>query len=75
MAKIKVSTLNPLWVNTDIALAARPIFLQAVDANGNAIGDPSFQSVLDAFRALVANGLSSSFAAQAFIQLLTARSP
>jgi 3-oxoacyl-[acyl-carrier protein] reductase len=72
---IKVSTLNPLWVNTDIALGTRPIFLQPVDANGNAIGDQNFQLVLDAFRALVANGLPTSYAAQAYVQLLTATNP
>ncbi len=72
---IKVSTLNPLWIHTDIASGTRPIFLQPVDANGNAIGDPNFQSVLDAFRALVANGLPTWYAAQAYVQLLTATSP
>jgi NAD(P)-dependent dehydrogenase (short-subunit alcohol dehydrogenase family) len=72
---IKVSTLNPLWVNTDIASGTRPIFLQPVDANGNAIGDPNFQSLLDAFRALVASGLPTSYAAQAYVQLLTATNP
>lgn len=72
---IKVSTLNPLWVNTDIASGTRPIFLQPVDPNGNAIGDPNFQLLLDSFRALVASGLPTSFAAQAFVQLLTATNP
>ena len=72
---IKVSTLNPLWVNTDLASGTRPIFLQPVDANGNAINDPTFQSVLDAFRARVANGLPTSYAAQAYVQLLTATNP
>ena len=72
---IKVSTLNPLWVNTDIATGTRPIFLQPVDGNGNAIGDPNFQVVIDAFRALVANGLPASYAAQAYVQLLTANNP
>src|SRR5687767_347311 len=72
---IKVSTLNPLWVNTDIASGTRPIFLQPVDANGDAIGDPNFQLLLDAFRALVANGLPSSYAAQAYVQLLTLTNP
>ena len=72
---IKVSTLNPLWVNTQIATSTRPIFLQPVDANGNAIGDPNFQLVIDTFRALVANGLPASYAAQAYVQLLTATNP
>jgi NAD(P)-dependent dehydrogenase (short-subunit alcohol dehydrogenase family) len=72
---ISVSTLNPLWVNTDIASGTRPIFLQPVDANGDAVGDPNFQLVLDAFRALVANGLPASYAAQAYVQLLTATDP
>ena len=72
---IKVSTLNPLWMNTDIALGTRPIFLQPVDGSGNAIGDPNFQLLLDAFRALVANGLATSYAARAYVQLLTATNP
>jgi NAD(P)-dependent dehydrogenase (short-subunit alcohol dehydrogenase family) len=72
---IKVSTLNPLWVHTDIASGTRPIFLQPVDADGNAISDPNFQSVLEAFRTLVANGLPTAFAAQAYVQLLTATNP
>jgi NAD(P)-dependent dehydrogenase (short-subunit alcohol dehydrogenase family) len=72
---IQVSTVNPLWVNTHIATGTRPVFLQPVDANGDAIGDPNFQLVIDAFRALVANGLPSSFAAQAYVQLLTATDP
>ena len=72
---IKVSTLNPLWVSTDISSGTRPIFLQPVDANGNAVADPNFQGLLDAFRALVANGLPPSYAAQAYAQLLTANNP
>ena len=72
---IKVSTLNPLWVHTDIASGTRPIFLQPVDASGNAIGDPNFQSILDGFRALVTGGLPTSYAAQAYVQLLTATNP
>jgi hypothetical protein len=62
-------------VNTDIASGTRPIFLQPVDANGNAIGNPDFQLVLDASRALVANGMPTSYAAQAYVQLLTATNP
>ncbi len=62
-------------MNTDIASGTRPIFLQPVDPNGNAIGDPNFQLLLDAFRALVANGLPTSYAAQAYVQLLTAMNP
>ena len=72
---IKVSTVNPLWVNTDISSGTRPIFLQPVDDNGNSIGDPNFQKVIDAFRALVANGLPASYAAQAYVQMLTAANP
>lgn len=72
---IKVSTLNPLRVNTDIVSGARPIFLQPVDANGNAIGDPNFQFVIDTARALFANGMPTSYAAQAYVQLLTATDP
>jgi NAD(P)-dependent dehydrogenase (short-subunit alcohol dehydrogenase family) len=72
---IEVSTLNPLRVNTDIVSGARPIFLQPVDANGNAIGDPNFQFVIDTARSLFANGMPTSFAAQAYVQLLTATNP
>jgi NAD(P)-dependent dehydrogenase (short-subunit alcohol dehydrogenase family) len=72
---IKVSTLNPLRVNTDIVSGARPIFLQPVDANGNSIGDPNFQFVIDTARALFANGMPASYAAQAYVQLLTSTNP
>ena len=72
---IKVSTLNPLRVDTDIVSGARPIFLQPVDANGNAIDDPNFQLVIDTARALFANGMPTSYAAQAYVQLLTATDP
>jgi hypothetical protein len=64
-----------LWINTDISSGTRPIFLQPVDANGNSVGDPNFQLILNAFRALVGNGLPASYAAQAYVQLLTAISP
>ena len=72
---IKVSTLNPLRVNTDIVSGPRPIFLQPVDANGNAMGDSNFQLVIDTARALFANGMPTSYAAQAYVQLLTATDP
>jgi NAD(P)-dependent dehydrogenase (short-subunit alcohol dehydrogenase family) len=72
---IKVSTLNPLRVNTDIVSGARPIFLQPVDANGNAIDDSNFQFVIDTARALFASGMPASYAAQAFVQLLTSADP
>jgi len=72
---IKVSTVNPFGVNTDLPKGTRPIFLQPVDADGNAIGDADFQYVLDAFRALHANALPPSYAAQAYVQLLTSISP
>ena len=72
---IKVSTLNPMWIKTDIVLGTRPIFLQPVDANGNAVGDPNFQALLESLRALVANGLPTSYAAQAYMQLLTVAIP
>jgi NAD(P)-dependent dehydrogenase (short-subunit alcohol dehydrogenase family) len=72
---IKVSTLNPLRVNTDIVSGTRPIFLQPVDANGNAVNDPNFQLVIDTARALFASGMPTSYAAQAYGQLLTATDP
>jgi len=72
---IKVSTLNPLWVASDLATGTRPIYLQPVDSDGNAIGDSNFQLLLDSFRTYVANGLPTSFAAQAYAQLLTKTNP
>lgn len=72
---IRVSTLNALWMKTDIASGTRPVFLQPVDGNGDAVGDPGFQALLDAFRALVANGLPTSYAAQAYVQLCTDMAP
>ena len=72
---IKVSTLNPLWVNTDLMKGNRAIYLQPADANGNAINDPIFQSVIDLGRQYLANGLPASFAAKAWEQLLTSENP
>ena len=72
---IKVSTINPLYVKTDLVLGTRPIFLQPVDGNGNAINDPYFQQYLNYQHSSTDNGLPASFAAQAFAQLLTASEP
>ena len=40
-----------------------------------AVGDSNFQTVINAFRALVANGLPPAFAALAYVQLLTSTNP
>ena len=72
---VKVSTVNPFGVNSDLPKGTRPIFLQPVDNNGNAINDADFQNLLDAFRALHANALPTSYAAQAYVQLLTSLNP
>lgn len=72
---IRISTVNPPPVDTDLALGARPIFLQPVDGDGNAPYDPPFQAFLTAVRASIANGLPASFAAQAFLQLLMSADP
>ncbi|WP_298829776.1 SDR family NAD(P)-dependent oxidoreductase [uncultured Piscinibacter sp.] len=72
---IRVSTVNPQPVSTDLALGTRPIFLQPVDANGDAPYDPNFQAFLGAVRAMTANGVPASFAAQAFLQLLMSTDP
>jgi NAD(P)-dependent dehydrogenase (short-subunit alcohol dehydrogenase family) len=72
---IRISTVNPLAVNTDLASGTRPVFLQPVDANGNAPYDPNFQAFLGAVRASTANGLPAAFAAQAFVQLLMSANP
>lgn len=72
---IRVSTVNPQPVSTDLALGTRPIFLQPVDANGDALYDPNFQAFIEAVRAMTANGVPASFAAQAFVQLLMSANP
>lgn len=72
---IRVSTLNPHSISTDLATGTRPIFLQPVDAGGNAIGDPNFQALLTQIRLWTANGIPAAFAAQAFVQLLGAADP
>jgi NAD(P)-dependent dehydrogenase (short-subunit alcohol dehydrogenase family) len=72
---IKVSTVNPLSVNTDLASGRRPIFLQPVDAAGNALNDANFQAFIDGVRAATAGGLAPGFAAQAYLQLLTSANP
>jgi NAD(P)-dependent dehydrogenase (short-subunit alcohol dehydrogenase family) len=72
---VGVSTVNPYFVNTDLATGLNPIYTQPVDGSGNAIGDPNFQLFLDQSRLSLANGLPPAFAAEAFLQLLTSQNP
>ena len=47
---VLVSTLNPMATNTGLPTGRNPIFLQPVDAEGNAVGDPLFQAFLKLVR-------------------------
>lgn len=71
---VRISTVNPLAVSTDLASGARPIFLSPVDGSGNS-ADPNFQAFLDLIRAGTAGGLPASFAAEAVYQVLAAADP
>lgn len=46
----QVSTLNPVVINTGLALGTNPIVTEPVDADGNSPFNPVLQSVIDGFR-------------------------
>jgi len=74
-SSIRVSTVNPYFVNTALADGANPIYTQPVDGNFNFIDDPEANAGLAALRAAQANGLSPEFVAQAFVQLAQMENP
>ncbi len=72
---IKVSTVNPYFVNTGLADGLNPIFTQPVNAQGLSDSDPVFSEALIGIRALLANALPASLVADAFVQLLEMADP
>lgn len=64
---VKVSTLNPVAINTDLAKGDRPIFLNPIDAN--------FELFLQFIRDLLANGVPASLPAEAVYQLCASDDP
>ena len=79
---LKVSTLNPNGVNTDIMKGNRPIYLEPTDANGHT-GDPMHDGFLDGMRGAL-NGnpawgqpgaLPAAMAGEAYGQLLRQNNP
>lgn len=71
----QVSTLNPVVINTGLALGTNPIVTEPVDADGNSPFNPVLQSVIDGFRLALASGVPAEFAAEAYTQILARRTP
>lgn len=74
-SRVLVSSVNPFVTNTTITDGLRPIFMQPVDAAGNAVNDPQFQAFLDFARAEVKAAQSPDLTASAYTQLLTMHKP
>lgn len=72
---INISTINPMAIRTGLAAGTNPIFLQPVDGNGDAIGDPVFQEFLDGVRAFIDAGIPVDVAGEAVGQLLQSPNP
>jgi len=73
-SNIKVSTVNPFLINTELAEGLNPVYTEPVDANGDS-SNPVFQAGLTATRTSLQNGLPASDVADTYLQLLTVNEP
>ena len=74
-SSIRVSTLNPYFVNTALVQHPHPIYTQPVNASGLSDTDPTFNQVATLLRQLVADGLPAAMVGDAYAQLLRAAAP
>lgn len=74
-SSIRVSTVNPYFVNTAGFTHPNPIYTQPVNSEGLSDGDANFNAVTTELRALMANGLPPSMVGEACVQLLRALDP
>lgn len=73
-SNIQVTTVNPLFVATDLGGPDRMIYTQQTGADGFT-GDPFYDQVLMITRQLIAGGLPASFAGNTYAQLLRMNQP
>ena len=74
-SNIKVSTVNPYFINTGLIDGLNPVFTEPVDGNGNSPFNPVLQQVLDGTRFGIQNGLPASLVADAYMQLVESEDP
>ena len=74
-SSLRVSTVNPYIVKTELITHPNPIYTQPVNNSGLSDTDPAFNSAISFLRQLVANGLPPSMAGETFAQLLMMADP
>lgn len=72
---IRVSTVNPYTMNTQLLEHPRPIYTQPVNSSGLSDTDAVFNGVITLFRQALANGLPPSMVGETYAQLLSMTDP
>jgi NAD(P)-dependent dehydrogenase (short-subunit alcohol dehydrogenase family) len=74
-SSIRVSTVNPYFVNTGLAEHPHPIYTQPVNTAGVSDSDAAFNQVITLLRQLIAGGLPPSMVGDTYTQLLRMKDP
>jgi NAD(P)-dependent dehydrogenase (short-subunit alcohol dehydrogenase family) len=74
-SSIRVSTVNPYFVNTALAEHPHPIYTQPVNTAGVSDSDATFNQVITLLRQLIAGGLPPSMVGDTYTQLLRMKEP
>jgi len=74
-SSIRVSTVNPYFMNTDLVTHPNPIYTQPVNSMGLSDTDPAFNDGVTQLRAILANGLPPHLVGDTYAQLLRMADP
>jgi NAD(P)-dependent dehydrogenase (short-subunit alcohol dehydrogenase family) len=74
-SNIRVSTVNPYAMNTELAKYPHPVYTQPVNSSGLSTADPVFNQFTAALIQLLANGLPPSMVGDTYAQLLQMNDP
>jgi NAD(P)-dependent dehydrogenase (short-subunit alcohol dehydrogenase family) len=74
-SSIRVSTVNPYFMNTDLVKNPNPIYTQPVNDMGLSDTDHAFNDGVTQLRAILANGLPPSLVGDTYAQLLRMADP
>ena len=74
-SNIRVSTVNPYAMNTELAKYPHPVYTQPVNSSGLSDTDPVFNQFTAALIQLLANGLPPSMVGDTYAQLLRMNDP
>jgi NAD(P)-dependent dehydrogenase (short-subunit alcohol dehydrogenase family) len=75
LEELKISTVNPYTIQTQLAEHPNPIYTEPIDATGVSPTNEAFNTFLLLIRQGLANGLPTEFAARGYRQLLTMNDP